>query len=310
MEKQLLNFTLVIFLCVFIVFPANAATYDLFVDDSNVTGTEDGSEANPYSTISEALSNAGEDDNVFINDGTYIEHIEVPGGVSLIGESKKGVIIDGGDKGTVVTLNHHSDLKKLTIKGGRTGIKVVPRAGVEVKNVVIKKADKDGVVLEGDSKTRNNDKYKREFSDCTITDNGSKGMYIKKSWMTIEDCEVTDNDEEGIDIRRDVKATIKNNDLKGNGEGNIESKLDDSKITISGNKISGAGASGIALQSYSGDSGDISIEDNTIKNSKAYGIRCLVMNHRPKGGFSSGISLSENSYESNKLGVFSSPCGF
>jgi parallel beta-helix repeat protein len=55
-----------------------------------------------FSTIQEAINNANEGDVVFINAGTYYEHIVVNKTISLVGEDSNTTIIDGNGTGIVV----------------------------------------------------------------------------------------------------------------------------------------------------------------------------------------------------------------
>ncbi|MBU2025754.1 right-handed parallel beta-helix repeat-containing protein [Patescibacteria group bacterium] len=313
-EKLILGSAAVFLFSLAATLNVQAAEYNLYVDDSNTTGTEDGTSDHPYNTITEALNAAQAGNTIFINNGTYSENIEVPREVELYGENRSNVVIDGGngdDQGITVKLNHKTKLKKLTIQGGYTGVKVPEKAGVTLNKVTIKDAKNDGVILEGSGATRKNDKYEREFKDCDIEDNGARGMHIYKSRVVIDDSEVTDNEEEGVDLRKGVKATIKGSTIKGNDEGNIEFKIDKVSLKIKNNKISNAGSSGLAAQSYQGIGGKIFITDNKIKNNKKYGLRCAVEHKKPRGGgWGSKIFLSGNSFSSNKKGNISPVCGF
>jgi len=288
-----------------------ARSYDLYVDVDNTTGVEDGTNANPYNTITEALAVASEGDKILVREGTYTERIVIPRDVEVYGEDKNDTIIDGENTGTTVYMNHKSRLQKITVEGGNYGIKVPKKAGVKIKKVKQKKADKDGIYMLGSKSTRSKDKYERIVEDCTIKDNDAKGMYIKRSIVTIEDSKIEDNDEEGIDIRKEVKAKIKNNEITDNGEGNIEFKSDKANLKISKNDIKGAGSSGIAAQSYSGDSGTAKIYDNKIKNSDHYGLRCAIMKKSDKlPPWKDMLFLWDNSFSNNTKGNISAECGF
>jgi hypothetical protein len=278
--------------------------------DANATARGNGSEALPYLTITQALTAAVEGDKILIKDGTYEESLNVPERVELYGESKSGVVIDGGEDGITVTLSHKSKLKKLTITGGDTGVLVPERAGATLSNVKIKKADHDGLVLEGDQKTRESEKYKRTIKDCTIKDNDNKGIYAKKSQLSIDDSEISENGEEGVDLRKGIKVEMKNNELSGNGEGNLEFKIDEADLDIKSNSFLKAGSSSIGAQSYQGRGGEILIEGNKISGSKHFGLRCSVQQVKPQGGWANQLFLVNNSFSNNNKGNISPDCGF
>ena len=55
-------------------------------------------------TISQAMINARNNDTIYVSDGVYNEKIFIKSGVALIARNQFKAIIDGGGKGTVVTL--------------------------------------------------------------------------------------------------------------------------------------------------------------------------------------------------------------
>jgi len=287
----------------------NARTYDIYVDIDNDTGTEDGTSANPYNTITEALAVASEGDKILVKEGTYEENIEIPRDVEVYGEDKSDTIIDGGSSGNTVYMNHKSRLQKLTVTGGNYGIKVPKKAGVKIKKVKVKDAEKNGIYMLGSDKTAEKDRYERVIEDCTIKDN-DKGMYIKRSRIVIEDSKIYDNDEEGIDLRKGVKGKIKNNEIYDNGEGNIEFKINDANLKISKNDIDDAGSSGIAVQSYSEDKGKARIYNNEVKGNDHYALRCTVQKAKLSAPWSDMLFLWDNEMSGNGKGNISSECGF
>jgi len=68
---------LVLSLCVTSSLNVMAGTQTWYVDDSNTSGTEDGTQANPYNTISEAVTAASAGDTIIVAGGTYVEDVSV-----------------------------------------------------------------------------------------------------------------------------------------------------------------------------------------------------------------------------------------
>ncbi|WP_409200530.1 right-handed parallel beta-helix repeat-containing protein [Methanobrevibacter sp. DSM 116169] len=71
-------------------------SYDVYVNSSSTSSTEDGSKSNPYKTISGAVSGSPTGGSIFIANGEYVESgkISISGGdFSFIGENKDNVII-------------------------------------------------------------------------------------------------------------------------------------------------------------------------------------------------------------------------
>ena len=57
-----------------------------------------------FTSIQEAINNASDGDTIFVRADTYYEHVTISKSVSLIGEDRATTIIDGGGKGTIVSV--------------------------------------------------------------------------------------------------------------------------------------------------------------------------------------------------------------
>jgi parallel beta-helix repeat protein len=81
MKRKVLALTVisVLILSLFLaaVIPVAAALTTLYVDDSNVSGTEDGTSAHPYNTIQEALPSLRQANTIIVAAGSYTENIYV-----------------------------------------------------------------------------------------------------------------------------------------------------------------------------------------------------------------------------------------
>jgi len=71
-----------------------AKDYDIYVD-ADASGSLDGSEDNPYKTIGEAIAAADEEDEVYIDKGTYEEDVVINKEISLFGDDLEDVILEG-----------------------------------------------------------------------------------------------------------------------------------------------------------------------------------------------------------------------
>ena len=74
--------------------PQLQSNYDWYVDATNGSDSNDGSELNPFKTIQKAISIAAGGHSIFVVDGTYPEILYITKGVHIIRESRDGVIID------------------------------------------------------------------------------------------------------------------------------------------------------------------------------------------------------------------------
>jgi len=282
---------------------ASAYAYDLYVNASNTTGTEDGTEANPFNTIGEAVTAAvalSGQPSVFIKNGTYAERVNIESPLSLIGESEKGVIIDasGNDKGISVEADAY--IQNLTVKKGYSSIYISEDAGAEIKDTTIKESEKNGIEIR---KGSSGDSTKVTLKDSEISESGGKGMYIQKRKIDIQNNTITKNDEEGIDIRAGVRGNIKKNTITKNGESGIELVLGSTKLKITSNTIKNNDASGITNQFYKENkkNGDVSISKNKIRNNDSYGLNCQAPSGGDpiKGYWQKSVNLLKNIFSGN-----------
>lgn len=295
-----------------------ATSYDVYVDASNDSGTEDGSQANPYNTITEgivmALGNDKDDRKVYVANGQYREQVKIEEDVELYGQSKNDTIIYGKDDDDdefsyAVKMKDDSKIKDFRVKYGKTGILVDEDAKATIEDCKIKKFDKIGIEVLGAD--RNNKKL-FTIKDSEVYDGDGKAFYIRKRKIDIRDNEIHNNEEEGIDLRSKVKGKIYDNEIYDNGESGIEFEMREAKLKIKDNDIEDNSGSGINAQ-YRGKNKTakyVYIEDNKIEDNSDFGIRCS----RPQGGtppvdyFSKPFSLSENVFEGNGDGIFSQMC--
>ncbi|EKD58406.1 MAG: hypothetical protein ACD_56C00136G0006 [uncultured bacterium] len=314
MKKYFLSYVFSMILLGFISLTAHAAAYDIHVNQASTSGSEDGTEANPYQTISAAVSKAETmpdgQRNIFIANGTYNEELSLNASMSLTGEDKNYTIINGHGKNKTIEINETSDISNLTVAEGYVGIYVGENAGAKIKSCKILKTEKMGIEIENSS-TSNSKKVTVTKSD--VSKGEGKGFYIKKRRISIEDNTVEDNEEEGIDIRSGVKGSIKKNTIASNGESGIELVVGSSGLKITSNKIKKNSASGISNQFYkeSKKVGDILISKNRIQKNDNYGVQCAT----PSGGnvpnnyWTKSIDLARNIFSGNST-PFAKRCGF
>lgn len=314
MYKKILTVGLI--LSLFTTLKISAQDYNIFVDINNTSGVEDGSEANPFNSITQAIEMAATNDvasrKIYVKNGEYLESITLTEGMEIYGESKSDTIINGDGHSTTVKMNDKTALENIKIYKGSTGISIEKNSKISINKVKIQKTKKIGINFEESSK-----KKLVEISDCEIYENKGKGIYIKKdNYARIYDNEIYDNDEEGIDVRSSAKGSIKSNKIYKNGEGGIEIIVERSKMDIDKNKIYKNSASGIALQAYKGGLSSVSnssIEKNKITSNKQFGIKCDTPSSLKTGKsvlWSQSVSLKNNTLEKNKQGLFSNICHF
>lgn len=293
-----------------------ASDYNIFVDISNNTGIEDGSENNPFNTIGEAIilaqNNEPENRKIYVANGEYLENIELTDGIEIFGENKSDTIIDGSDDNTTVKMNNKTSLENIKIYKGKIGISIEKNSKVEINQVKIQKTKKIGINLEESSKKR-----LVTIKNCEIYEGDGKGIYIKKkNYAKIYDNEIYDNEEEGIDIRSSAKGSVRDNKIYKNGESGVEFIIERSKMDIDKNKIYKNSASGISFQAYVGGLSaysNNSTEKNKISYNKKYGLECATPSNLKTNksvSWSQSITPKNNTILNNKMGIFSDNCHF
>jgi len=116
----------------------------VYVDDDNVSGPWQGTPQHPFQNITSGLEHASANDTIFVYNGTYYESIHVNRSVSLVGESKHGVIIDGNFTGSVVVITTDNvNVANFTIRNARPwppvgyGINMSFSKGCNISNNII-----------------------------------------------------------------------------------------------------------------------------------------------------------------------------
>ena len=148
---------------------AQSKAHDLvYVDNSNTSGTEDGSYAHPYSTIAAGVSNAFGDKYVYVRQGlsrsaipTYYVPVDLTGhdNVVLWGSGYNGgfkgistygyPVLDGGNTGVVLTLANNNTIMGLDIQNGNYGVSLTNNGSnimtAEIRNNIFSQHNIAGV---------------------------------------------------------------------------------------------------------------------------------------------------------------------
>jgi hypothetical protein len=280
---------------------------EIIVDKNSRFNGENGSEKYPFKSLVKAtlfIKTYNLEDNlkyskILIHDGEYGGMVSIPPKVEVIGIGEDVVIkypqfnftdinIEHFEKnhepeGSVLTVEGNNKLKNLKLKDGFFGVYIIPDAAVEIDNCLIENNNKFGVYNKKFKEVKPENKIK--IINSTITKSGSQGLYMQKAYFEIKDSLVTQNEEEGIDLHANMISYIDNTEVKFNGEGGIESELDNNEIYITNSLIQGNRSSGINLQSAE-ENAKVKLENNQIKYNFDYGLRCAVHAKTKKGYFS------------------------
>ena len=193
-----------------IVPPAEAPT--IYVDDDN-TGPEDGSQANPWNTIQEAVDAAQPGDTVFVSNGTYYEDVYIDKTINLTGISRDNTTINASNIGIFVENADYVNITGFPIENGSSaGIRLMPSNDSLISNNRVE---------------RNNYGIQTFYSNhTTIKDNIASnnsdyyGIYIFQSTnITVNNNYCRNNNAAGIWIQSSFDSIINGNNCSYNSHG-------------------------------------------------------------------------------------------
>ncbi len=260
-------FLLMLVVAPFVSFAGGA--HKIYVDE-HASGSENGSSAHPYHTISEALKHADSGDEIHILPGEYEDNLDIPKGVEIYGSGKDKVIIEA-KKGSraVAIMRHKSKIDGVTLKGGKYGIWVKKDARVSIVNCNIRKSDEDGIYAESASVS---DKYALNISESEIEYNGRNGIFSQKRRVVLINNEIRENKSDGLEFVAGSSSWMDDNVVSGNGGSGMRLTLDGSMIYIaSKNSIHSNGREGIEVNGFGGQ-GTINIKKSRVVENGRYGI--------------------------------------
>jgi parallel beta-helix repeat protein len=287
-----------------------------------------GSGPDNYTTIQAALDDAWMFDTVYVYNGVYHEHLTVDKQVSLIGESKENVIVDGTSNGKPLLVNGANvTIDSVTLRNSNIeGVKITGDAAT-LTNCDIFDTNRALVLWSSDGHTLTNcDIYDNAFgfyfsgtegntfTDCNVFNNGKSIHAVGLTDNTFINCNFYGNDESGVTLSGN-ENTLTNCHAYNNGGVGIHAS--GSSNTITDCSSYGNGAHGIVLGSENivenceftnnNDSGifisggENIITDCLIEGNLAYGIRIPGLSTEPgKGGnmiYHNNILNSEGSAE-------------
>lgn len=272
----------------------------LYVDEDN-KGKEDGSRDHPYRTISKALKNAKGGTNVFVAKGKYRENITIPSDVKVIGgKDNDDVVIEADNRSQpTVVMKDDTELNKITVVGGRHGIRVLDHDSAKIVRVVVKNSSRDGIHIENGTRER---KQQVLIDRSVIKNNRMAGIFSEKRWVIILDSDITGN-ADGVDFTGGVKAWFEDNRINDNQGSGIKAVLDEASIWSKNNSIRRNGREGIEINAY-GAAGQIGFKKAAVIDNGRYGIARVA---RTPDGFKAlgGVILENNRLEGNARGALS-----
>jgi hypothetical protein len=187
------------------------------------------------------------------------------------------------------------ELIKVTVRGGRQGVKIQDGDKAIIYKCKIKDNDQDGIYIENGNTSK---KEEVDISESKITDNGRAGIFSRGRKIVVENTEVSDNKSDGIDLGSGSRAWIKNVTVSSNGGSGITVEMDDSAVYVRKASISSNKREGIEVN-LSSKSGIVNLKNLKIKKNSNYGVARIQRNAAGGslwGGLSieNSVSFSEN----------------
>ena len=247
---------------------------DIYVD-ANASGKEDGSKEFPFHTISSALDAANGDADLHLANGTYHENIEISKGVSVFGESRENVVIEAASNNKpAVTMKDKTRIDKVTVRFGKTGIKIEGDGKIAVVNVIVEKSKNDGISIE-DAKV--NKQNLVGITDSLIRNNKRAGIFSQERKLSLINNEIKDNEKDGVVLQSGADAWIKGNEFTNNDGVGLRAELDESNIWTIKNTYKRNEKGGVLIDSF-GKAGRIDIAKSKFTDNANYAIVRLAHN--------------------------------
>lgn len=274
--------------------------------DKEAKGSEDGSSAHPYHSISKALKNADSGTEVFIAKGRYEENITLPKGVKLIGKKKdRGDVVieaDNNDRPTIV-MKHKSEIDHLTVKGGRHGVRVEEDSKAIIYDVLVKDSKRDGIHIDSASRDK---KFQVSISKSSIRNNDRTGIFSEKRNIVVMDSDIISNGSDGIDLAAGTKAWLEDNRFNDNHGSGARFVVDGSNVWNKSNGFRRNDREGAEVNSF-GLPGTVGFKKTAFIDNGRYGIAKVARNIAGLKNFSVslGDGVNVNRLEQNHSGSFS-----
>lgn len=183
-----------------------------------------------YPTISAAIVNAKKGDTIRVGDGKYHEQIFVSPEITIVASSLFKAIIDGGGRGTVVTMGTRSTINGFEVKNGTIGIFSTAN-GVTVSQCRVIRNQQTGIMCVGN--------LPNIEDNLVIYNNGSgiQGWDVRTTSASINHNTVCYNGNHGISIGGNSSIIIENNIIAYNNQFGIKPSEETVRIQLLNNNF-------------------------------------------------------------------------
>ncbi len=184
----------------------------IYVDVSNKSGIEDGTQDFPFSRIVNGINEASSGDTIRVAEGTYNEQLTMKEGIILQGANRERTIINGNIFSRNIKEGLVTELK--ITQSGSTGIHIYT-SSFRIGNCIVASNTHHGIGIWSSSSPT--------ISNCIIEGAGGvhSGIFCQNSSPRIYNNVISHNGQQGIMILDHSNPTILNNTIVMNGQSGI-----------------------------------------------------------------------------------------
>jgi nitrous oxidase accessory protein NosD len=183
-------------------------------------------------TIAEAMMRSRVGDTVWVESGIYRENILVAPGVTLMARSTFQSIIDGGGRGTVVTMGKNTTISGFEIRNGTIGV-FSNGSGNQIISCRIIRNWQTGIIVV---------RHLPKIEDNIIAFNrasGIQGWDVRSTNATINHNSIAYNANHGIAVGGSSEIIMENNVIAFNERFGLKILADAERIQVSNNNFYG-----------------------------------------------------------------------
>ena len=182
------------------------------------------------STINSAMLLVKKGDTVWVEEGTYREHVYVAPGVHLLSKAVFKAVIDGNGKGTVVTLANGSSISGFDVRNGTIGI-FTTASGVNISQCRVIYHQQTGIMCVGN--------LPKIEDNLVIFNKGSgiQGWDVRTTSASINHNTIAFNSNHGVSIGGNSSIILENNIVANNDQFGIKPAEESVRIEMKGNNF-------------------------------------------------------------------------
>lgn len=181
-------------------------------------------------SIAAAMASVKKGDTVWVEEGTYREHIYVTPGVTLLSRAIFKAVIDGSGRGTVVTMGSNSTISGFEIRNGTVGV-FSTSAGVSITQCRIVYNQQTGIMCVGN--------LPRIEDNVIVFNRGSgiQGWDVRSTSSAINHNTISFNSNHGVAVGGNSSIIIENNIISNNDQFGVKPSEEAVRVTLINNNF-------------------------------------------------------------------------